>query len=335
MGTHPLFDGKRIIVSNYSAGTLIIVQKDTDGIVVLRLGKNKNGNYELQFKQEFEIAGVTHANMWLGMNQLYLGIASETKIFVYVWLGEHFDKTETLGFGARKLLPFLNKSFMHVVIVGSLTKIFRFSVRSNKFVEMQRLHYAEDVRSFYFKEGHFEERFLVLAGNDSTILYKEMYGRYVPFQRIPSPMYIHSLAIGNTIVLLFAEEDAVEIYQYNGWRFLKSHTKQLSNTRQIRRIHSYGNEDVLVIQNQDGEWKFLRPVWSAKKTWKSLQRKITAWCSEIKQKISQRILEKIPESRNLVLPNAHIGQFRVQNVRDIRFVICCIILSRRCFYPPF
>ncbi|XP_029165434.1 uncharacterized protein LOC114936425 [Nylanderia fulva] len=316
VGTHPLFDGKRIIVSNYSAGTLIVVQKGTDGIVVLRLGKNKNRDYELQFKQEFEIAGVTHANMWLGMNQLYLGIASETKIFIYVWLGEHFDKTETLGFGARKLLPFLNKSFMHVAIVGSLTKILRFSVRSNKFVEMQRLHYAEDVGSFYFKAGHFEERFLALAGNDSTILYKEMYGRFVPFQRIPSATYIHSLAIGNTIVLLFAEEDAVEIYQYNGWRFLKSHTKQLSNTRQIRRIHSYRNEDVLVIQDQDREWKFLRPVWATKKTWKSLQHEIAVWCSEIKRKIAQRTLEKIPESRNLVISNAHIGQLHVQNLNN-------------------
>lgn len=294
------------------------MQKGTDGIVILRLGKNKNGDYELQFKQEFEIPGVMHADMWLGMNQLYLGIASETKIFVYVWLGEHFDKTDSLLFGARKLLPFQNKSFIHVAIVGSLTKIFRFSVRSNKFVEMQRLRYARDVSSFYFKEGHFEEHFLILAGNDSTILYKEMYGRFVPFQRIASATYIHSLAMGNTTVLLFAEEDAIGIYQYNGWRFLKTHTKQLSNTRQIRRIHSYSNnQDILVAQNQDGEWKLLRPIWAAKKTWKSLQNGIAAWCSEMKQKLSQRILEKIPESKNPVISNAHIGRLRVQNVRDI------------------
>ncbi|XP_072746368.1 uncharacterized protein [Anoplolepis gracilipes] len=316
VGTHPLSDGKRIIINNYSAGTLIVVQKGTDGIVILRLGKNKNGDYELQFKQEFEIPGVMHADMWPGMNQLYLGVASETKIFIYVWLGEHFDKTDTLHFGARKLLPFQNKSFMHVAIIGSLTKIFRFSVRSNKFVEMQRLHYARDVSSFYFKESHFEERFLVLAGNDSTILYKEMYGRFVPFQRIASATYIHSLAMGNTIVLLFAEEDAVEIYQYNGWRFLKTHTKQLSHTRQIRRIRSYDNQDVLVVQHQDGEWKFLRPVWTAKKTWKALQNEIAVWCLEVKRKLSGRILEKIPKSRNLVISNAHIGRLRVQNLND-------------------
>lgn len=324
---YPLSDGKRIIVRNYSAGTLIVVQKGTDGIVILRLGKNKNGDYELQFKQEFVIPGVTHADMWLGMNQLYLGVASETKIFVYVWLGEHFDKTDSLRFGARKLLPFQNKSFIHVAIVGSLTKIFRFSVRSNKFVEIQRLHYARDVSSFYFKKGHFEEHFLVLAGNDSTILYKEMYGRFVPFQRITS-VYIHSLTMENTIILLFAEEDAIKIYQYDGWRFLKTHMKQLSNT-QIRRIHSYNNQDILVAQNQDGEWKFLRPVWAAKKTWKSLQNEIAAWCSEIKQKLSQRNLEKISEFKNPVISNAYIGRLRVQNVRDICFSMFFIISSRR------
>lgn len=316
MGTHPLSNGRRIIVNNYSAGTFIVVQKGTDGIVILRLGKNKNANYELQFKQEFEIPEVMHADMWLGMNQLYLGVASKTKIFIYVWLGEHFDKTDTLHFGARKFLPFQDKSFMHIAIVGSLTKIFRFSVRSNKFVEMQRLHYAKNVNSFYFKEGHFEECFLVLVGNDSTILYKEMYGRFVPFQRIASTTYIHSLAMGNTVVLLFAEKDAVEIYQYNGWKFLKMHTKLLSNTRQIRRVRSYNNQDILVMQNQDREWKFLRPIWTTKKTWKSLQNEIAAWCLKIKRKLSQRILEKIPESRNLVIPNASIGQLRVQNVRD-------------------
>lgn len=315
---HPLSDGRHIIVSNYSAGTLVVVQKGTDGIVILRLGENKNSSYELQFKQEFEIPEVMHADMWLGMNQLYLGVASKTKISIYVWLGEHFDKTDTLRFGARKLLPFQNRSFMHVAIVGSLTRIFRFSVRSNKFVEMQRLHYARDVSSFYFKKDHFEEHFLVLAGNDSTILYKEMYGRFVPFQRIASATYIYSLAMENTVILFFAEEDYVGIYQYNGWKFLKTNTKLSSNTYQIHQIRSYDNQDKLVAQNQDGKWKFLRPIWTAKKTWKSLQNEIVVWCLEIERKLSQRTLEKIPESKNLVIPNVNIGQLRTQNVRDVR-----------------
>ncbi|KAL6265402.1 hypothetical protein P5V15_002198 [Pogonomyrmex californicus] len=313
VGTYSQPDGKRIIVHNYSGGTLIVMQEGIDGIVVLRFGRNRDEEFEIQFKQEFEIPEVTHMNMWLGMNRLYLGIASETKIYIYVWLGEHFDRIDTLPFGARKLLPFQNKSFMHVVIMGPLTKIFRFSVRSNKFVEMQELHYANDVSSFYFKEGHFEEHFLVLAGNESTILYKEMYDRFVPFQRIAPASHVHSLMMGNTVILLLVQQDIAEIYQYNGWRFVKLPMK-LSNIHQIRPIHLY-NENVLMIQNQD-EWTFLRPIWTVKKTWKSLQDETIAWCSEIKQQMSQRPLEKLPDFKNPVISNAHIDQLRVQNLNN-------------------
>ncbi|XP_011693850.1 PREDICTED: uncharacterized protein LOC105453515 isoform X2 [Wasmannia auropunctata] len=311
VGTYPQPDGERIIVQNYSAGTLIVVQKKyTDGIVILHLGKNENGTYELQFKQEFEIPEVVHTNIWLEMNRMYLGIASKRKIFIYVWLGENFDKIDTLLYGARKLLPFQSKSFMHVAVVGfEDTRIFRFSVRSNKFVEMQQLHYASDVSSFHFKEGHFEERFLALAGSEYTVLYKEMYGRFVPFQRIAPATRIHSLTMENTVVLLLVKED---IYQYNGWRFLKLPTK-LSNLRQIRSIRSH-DKDVLVVQDQTGKWKFLMPAWLAKKTWKSLQDETAAWCSEIKQKASQRTLEKLPDLKRPVILNAHIGRLRMQNL---------------------
>ncbi|XP_024888654.1 uncharacterized protein LOC112465371 isoform X2 [Temnothorax curvispinosus] len=314
VGTYPQYNGKRIIVNNYNANTFIAVQKDTDGIIILRLSKNKSGRYELRFKQELEIPEVVHMSMWLGMNQLYLGIASESRVFIYVWLGENFDKIDTLLYGARKLLPFQNKSFMHVVVVGSLTKILRFSVRSNRFVEMQELRYANDVSSFHFKEGHFEERFLVLADNESTILYKEMYGRFVPFQRIAHPTrYIHSLTMENTVILLALEQGTVRIYQYNGWRFVELSTK-LSNIRQIHSIRLYEDEDVLVACNQVGEWKFLRPTWTVKKTWEEIQEEIAAWCSETKRKASQRTFVKLPDLKNPVISNAHIGQLRVQNI---------------------
>ncbi|XP_077278366.1 uncharacterized protein LOC143906276 isoform X2 [Temnothorax americanus] len=314
VGTYPQYNGKRIIVNNYNAGTLIAVQKDTDGIIILRLSKNESGRYELRFKQEFEIPEVVHMSMWVGMNQLYLGIATEKRIFVYVWLGQNFDKIDTLLYGARKLLPFQNKSFMHVVVVGSLTKILRFSVRSNRFVEMQKLHYANDVSSFHFKEGHFEERFLVLAGNESTILYKEMYGRFVPFQRIAHPTrHIHSLTMESTVILLALEQGTVRIYQYNGWRFVELSTK-ISNIRQIHSIRLYEDEDVLVAYNQVGEWKFLRPTWTVKKTWEEIQEEIAAWCSETKRKASQRTFVKLPDLKSPVISNAHIGQLRVQNI---------------------
>lgn len=316
MGSYPQSNGKRIIVNNYNNGILIVMQKDTDEIVVLCLSKNENGVYELHFKQEFEIPGVLHMNTWFGMNQFYLGIASDANVFIYVWLGEYFDKIDTLHFGARKLLPFQNKGFMRIVVVGSSrTRIFRFSVRSNKFVETQKLPGARDAGSFYFKEGHFEEHFLVLAHDDATILYKEMYNRFAPFQRIASAKYVRSLTIENTVILLSAEDDVAGIYQYNGWRFLKLHTV-LSNIRQIRQIPSYG-EDMLVVQRQNGDWLFLRPIWAVKKTWRSSQNEIYAWCSEIERKASQRNLEVIPDLKDPVkISNVYIDRLRIQtNVR--------------------
>ncbi|KAL0105372.1 hypothetical protein PUN28_016792 [Cardiocondyla obscurior] len=319
VGMYPQPGGKRIIVNNYSTSTLIVVQKDTDGIIILHMNKNKKGEYILQFKQEFEIPEVIHMTMWLGMNQLYLGIASKTRILIYVWLGENFDKIDTLLYGARQILPFQNKSSMHIVVVGMFTKILRFSMRFNRFVEIQKLHYVNDVASFYFKDGRFEERFLVLANNESTIVYKEMYNRFVPFQRLAPTKYIYSLRMGNTVILFLLDQDtsglkSVIINQYNGWRFLELHTKLL-NIQQIRLMHFY-NEDVLLVQNQDAEWIFLKPIWTVKKTWKSLQDEITAWCFETKQKASQRTIIKIPDLKSPIISNAHIDKIYVQNINN-------------------
>ncbi|XP_012532717.1 uncharacterized protein LOC105834630 [Monomorium pharaonis] len=313
VGTYPQPNGKRIIVNNYSVSTLIVVQKDTDGVIILRLDKDESGRYELQFKQEFEIPGMIHMNMWFGINQMYLGIASETRISIYVWLGENFDKIDTLNFGARKLFPFQCKSLMHIVVVGTYTRILRFSVRSNRFVEMQKLRRADDVTSFQFKEGHFEERFLVLAGNESTILYKEMYGRFVPFQRVAPARHVRSLTTGNTIILLSLEQNTVEIYQYNGWRF-QGLPQKLTNVRQIHSIRSFG-EDMLVTQNQAREWKFWKATWNLlhlMKTWKSILDETAAWCSNTKQKASRKI--SLPDLKKAVISNARIGHLRVQNI---------------------
>lgn len=311
---YPQSNGKRIIVNTYSTDMLMVVQKSTDGIVILRLGKNRNGTYELYFKQEFEISEVIHMNMWFGMNRLYLGVVSDARVFIYLWLGEHFDKIDTLYFKAKKLLSFQHKSFMHIVAIGSITKIFRFSVRSNKFVETQNLHGTRDANSFYFKEGHFEECFLALADNNSIILYKEMYDRFVPFQSFITTAHIFSLITESTVILLFVEDDTAEIYQYNGWRFLRLHEK-LSNIRQIRQIRSYG-EDALIVQDQNREWNLLKSIWTVKKTWQAMQNEINAWCFETKRRISQRNSVKLPDFKNPVkISNAHIGQLHVRNVR--------------------
>ncbi|XP_019699980.1 uncharacterized protein LOC105189727 [Harpegnathos saltator] len=316
LATYPQPNGKRIIVNNYGIDTLTVVQTNTDEIVVLRLGINKSNTYEFQFKQEFEIPGVLHMNVWFGMNQLYLGIASDAKVFLYTWLGEHFDQIDTLHFGARKLLFFRQKSFMHVILMGSLTRIFQFSVRSNKFIETQKLHGTRDASLFYFKEGRFEERFLALADDNSTIFYKEMYNRFVPFQKVAPARYVYSLTMGNTVILFAViEENSATIYQYNGWRFIELRTR-LSSIRRIFQIRSYG-EDMLIVQNQDGEWKFLRPIWSMKKTWKTLRGEIETWCSAVKRKASQRSLEKILDfKRSVTMRDAYIHRLRVQNIND-------------------
>lgn len=314
MYAYPQQNGKRLVTHNYNnADVLIVVETSRHDIIVLHFGKDRQGKYNLRFKQEFEIFGVTRMNMWLGMDKLYLGIASETEISIFVWLGEHFDKIDTLLFGARKLLPFQNKSFMHVVAVGLVTKIFRFSVQANRFLEMQRLHHTGDVSSFYFKKGHFEEHFLVFTDSDFTILYKEMYNRFVPFQRIAPTGSVHPLTMGNTVILVCLRENIAEIYQYNGWRFLRLHAR-LIDIRQIRQIRT-DNEDTLIVQDRNEEWKFLKPVWAAKKTWQSLRTEVNVWCNEIKEKMSRRTTEIIPDLKNPVISSGHIGHFRVRSVR--------------------
>lgn len=263
--------------------------------------------------QDFESNNITHLAIWKGMNQLYLGIASNSNISVFIWLGYYFDLVQVINHGTNKLIPFFSKGFMYIAATGPTTLIFKYFLRSNKFTVTQRLPASQDVSSFQLNEGHFMEHYLSLSMESFIIIYKEIHDRFVPFQQISPGSFTVPIISNKAIVLLSLYEDTILIYSYNGWRFVESNIK-LSRVRKFHQVTLYGKE-LLLIKYKNDTWTLKQPIWTKKKSHKDLQEEIRAWNMNA-MNITQRISKRIPDSKNSIkILKGNIDQLFVHNVK--------------------
>lgn len=312
VSTYPLTNGVQITVNNCTYGALLIVKNQDGSILVLRFSKDKE-NYYLYPIQNFE-SDVTHQAIWHGMNQLYLGIASHSSISIFTWFGDYFDLAQIINHGTEKLIPFYSKGFMYLAATGSTTLIFKYLLRSNEFVLAQRLPPSQDVSSFQLSESHFTEDFLSLSMESSTVIYKEIHDRFVPFQQIVSGKSTVPLISDKVILLLSLYEDTVQTYQYNGWRFVELDVK-LSEILQFHRIVLHQKE-LLLMKYKNDTWALKELMWTRKKSYKDLQEEIKAWNIDA-MKTTERTLQEIPDVKNPIrILRGHIKQLFVHNVRS-------------------
>ncbi|XP_048269183.1 uncharacterized protein LOC100652146 isoform X2 [Bombus terrestris] len=308
--SYPVLNGKQIFVNSCPYGALLIIQNQ-NGSVILSFTKVLN-NYYLQPVHDFELNDINHLTIWNGMNRLHLGTVSQSNISIYIWFDNYFDLIQVIHVGTKKLIPFQSKGFMYLAVTGPSTLIFKYSLRTNKFVMVQKLPLSEDVSYFQLTEGHFIEHYLTLSTESFTVIYKEIHDRFIPFQQISSGNFILPVISRKAIILLTLHKDTIVAYQYNGWRFIELNAK-LSGISQFRRVILY-NEELLLMRSKNNKWTLKQPLWIKKKSNKNLQEEIRIWNINAKNRI-QRAMKEIPMPKDpITILRGHIDQLRVHNI---------------------
>ncbi|XP_017763608.1 PREDICTED: uncharacterized protein LOC108553282 [Eufriesea mexicana] len=311
VGSYSLINGTEMIVNSYTYEALLIIQNQNGSVVVLSFTKVLD-KYYLQPIQNFELNDVIHLTIWNGMNKLYLSTISHSNISIFTWFGNYFDLMQVININTKKLIPFQSKGFMYLAVTGSNTLIFKYFLKFNKFLLIQRLPSSQDVSFFQLREGHFMEHFLTLSTESSTIIYKEINDHFVPFQQISSGKFIVPIILSKTIVLLTLHKDIIVIYQYDGWKFIELSTKlfEISQFRQVILCE----KELLLVKNKNDKWTLKQPLWIKKTSYKGLQEEIRIWNIYVKSKV-QRIIKEILNLKNSInIIKGHIRQFYVHNI---------------------
>ncbi|KZC08872.1 hypothetical protein WN55_11375 [Dufourea novaeangliae] len=249
-----------------------------------------------------------------GVNQLYLGVATSSKISIYTWLDEYFDEIQVIHRGTKKLIPFYSKGFIYLAATGPVTLIFKYSFKSNKFEITQRLPSSQDVSYFLVTEGHYTDHFLSISTESSVVVYKEIYDRFVPFQHIALGRTTMPIVSNKAVLLLSLHEDTVLSYQYDGWRFVQLNVK-LFGVEQIRQVPLHGKE-LLLVKYKNDTWTLMEPVWNKQKSYKDLQEEIRTWNINA-MKAARRTLENISDLKEPVrILRGHIDQLFVHNINE-------------------
>ncbi|XP_078042111.1 uncharacterized protein LOC144472686 [Augochlora pura] len=305
---YPLTAGRKIIVNCCEYETLLVVQYQESSILVFRFTEE----YHLYPIQDFESSNMTDLAIWHGINQLYLGIASDTNISIYIWFNDYFDLVQVIHYGARKLIPFYSKGIMYFATTGPITLIFKYFCRHSEFAVMQRLPSSQDIQALQLEENQFMEQFLCISSDSFTIVYKEVHDRFVPFQQIPFERSV-SIFLNNAILLLLLHKDAVFAYQYDGWRFKNSGVKlyKVDKFQQFV-LHS---KKLLLIKYENNKWAIKEPKWVEQKSYKNLQEEIKTWIINAKEAIQRTVWTENAVLKNPIkILNGHIDKLLIHNI---------------------
>ncbi|XP_066595611.1 uncharacterized protein clos isoform X2 [Prorops nasuta] len=279
--SHSISNGKQIIVNKINEKTLITTINNDGVIKVLRLLPVGN-QLQLSQAQHFKVLNIIHANTWIGMKELYLGIATNKNLLIYKWLGEHFDLTKISDLRCTRIMPFENRGFMHIATSGEETKILKHNFRTNNFDTVQRLPGSTDVFTLSLRKNHFSEHFLITSGPTSTIIYKEMDNVFVPFQQIVASKKSVAFTIMKTVLIFLLRNENLIVYQYDGWRFVE--VKQIPEViTDIRKIELFGIKSLLIEYNNQIEVRNF--VWSRKASWEVMKDELGSWCNDAINKI--------------------------------------------------
>ncbi|XP_046623838.1 uncharacterized protein LOC124306826 isoform X1 [Neodiprion virginianus] len=308
-----LTGGSHLIADCSEFGCVFVIGKIDGSVTILRLQREVH-KYILHPVQDLEGLGDVRLSIWHGMNQMFLGIASNANVSIYQWLGEHFDSIQVLNYGTGKLTPFKIGGSMYLTITGTqTTTVLKFILQSNVFVLTQRLPPANDAESFYMEKGHQREHYLALSNQDSTIMYKFVHDHFVPFQNIENADWISSITTKETVVLLALKRGLLKIYQYNGWKFVELGIT-MAEIDQIYPTYLDG-EVILIVKHKNAMWSFKKLIWVQQSTWEILRDKTKLWCLEIIEKAKTQPPVRPKFNGAVKIQHGHIGKLQAKKVK--------------------
>jgi hypothetical protein len=139
----------------------------------------------------------------------------------------------------------LEQSIYLIIFTHEETTILKYQPLLQKFISIQ------------FEKKFFNEYFLALSNNETTILYKyTMKSFFVPFQEIGPADQIISISKRTIARLLLIREKMIYAYKFNGWRF-DNLNFQLFGIKRLKGI-MFNDKNKLLFETIDDTWSLNR-----------------------------------------------------------------------------
>lgn len=97
------------------------------------------------------------------------------------------------------------------------------------------------------------------SGRESTIVYKrsdEVLDGFLPFQEIGSADQVIAIGKNNTLLLVLLKVDVLDVYQYDGWRFIRLDS-QIVGVESVK-VVTFEGEEMIIVKRIDGSWSLNR-----------------------------------------------------------------------------
>ena len=184
---------------------------------------------------------------------------------MYAWQQDNLVLLQALPFGSELCTLVHVDGSTFLVVSGSRgTRILSYQSSTHRFLDR-----AQSVIRRRFRDAAFArlmrasqvEGFLALASvaDGPTIVYKHSElngGVFAPFQELPSADRLLAVTTNNTAVFLLERGGVVDVYQYDGWRFVRLN-HQIFDVQEMKVVILSGEEQLLV-KRLDGNWSLNR-----------------------------------------------------------------------------
>ncbi|OXU21574.1 hypothetical protein TSAR_008257 [Trichomalopsis sarcophagae] len=320
----PIRDTFKLHIVNFHGTTLLFAQKSQS--VTVRYFLLHDGKFSIKEIYQLGVKGLKDLSIWRKEDELFLAASTLAHIFIYTWQTDHFDLEQILTHNSKFSKAFHLTSDSDLLVASSdspqkATKIFSYDSRIRQFVAVQTIHQSfDDVALLHLRHSKTSESFLALSGNESTIVYKrsadDALEGFLPFQEIGSADRVIAIGNNNTLLLVLLKDDVVDVYQYDGWRFIRLDS-QIVGVENVKVVTVEGEEGILV-KRTDGSWSLNRINWMKVNQPVNFNDEIHKWCLAAKEKAKH--IPKLPVSEAkapIRMTKGQLQRVKVQRVNDM------------------
>ncbi|XP_076335097.1 uncharacterized protein LOC143238612 [Tachypleus tridentatus] len=257
--------------------------------------------------------------------------------YTYQWLNTYFDKYSSfVTYDVKDLEPFeINTNFYMAVANYRVSEdnydvdseILKYDVNLRNWRSFQRIrtYGAMDFEYFYLGEQLEKEFFLVIANNHdaysgyakyevNTVIYKFVRDKFIPFQclrtmgatKVSTFMGIY----GEFVMAISNMYDAVQLYQYDGWRFVLSPVQYTRESMvagalsvsftYIESLSSTTPEIVMAVSNPqlEGSFNIFVLTFAHENRIKEWRDQSMNWCNNLLHKVRSSNIDEIGRNVN-------------------------------------
>ncbi|XP_031783596.1 uncharacterized protein LOC100678101 isoform X2 [Nasonia vitripennis] len=320
----PIRDTFKLHIVNFHGTTLLFAQKSQS--VTVHYFLLHDGKFSIKEIYQLDVKGLKDLSIWRKEDELFLAASTLAHIFIYTWQTDHFDLEQILPHNSKFSKAFHLTSDSDLLVASSdspqkATKIFSYDSRIRQFVAVQTIHQSfDDVALLHLRHSKTSESFLALSGNESTIVYKrsadDVLEGFLPFQEIGSADRVIAIGNNNTLLLVLLKDDVVDVYQYDGWRFIRLDS-QIVGVENVKVVAVEGEEGILV-KRADGSSSLNRINWMKVNQPVNFNDAIHKWCLAAKEKAKH--ISKLPVSEAkapIRMTKGQLQRVKVQHVNDM------------------